>query len=181
MASQLSSESTPVYTLAEGNPIGDPTTALQISRPGGGGLLLLQDTQLIETLAHFARERIPERVVHAKAAGAFGTFTVTHDISQITSAKFLNGVGKKTDVLVRISTVGPERGSADTARDPRGWGFKFYTEEGNQDWVFNNTPIFFIRDPIKFPSLDRSHKRHPQTNLNGKPTHLFCQHRRKDW
>ncbi|EPE32951.1 Heme-dependent catalase-like protein [Glarea lozoyensis ATCC 20868] len=165
MTSQLNSTATPTYTLAEGGPIGDPATVVRLNRSSGGGLVLLQDTQLIETLAHFARERIPERVVHAKAAGAFGTFTVTHDISSITSAKFLNGVGKKTEVVVRISTVGPEKGSADTARDPRGWGIKFYTEEGNQDWVFNNTPIFFIRDPIKFPSLNRSHKRHPQTNL----------------
>ncbi|KAG9238001.1 catalase [Amylocarpus encephaloides] len=165
MTSMLNSSTTPTYTTAEGNPIGDPATALRINRSSGGGLLLLQDTQLIETLAHFARERIPERVVHAKAAGAFGTFTVTHDISSITSARFLNGIGKKTELLARISTVGPERGSADTARDPRGWGIKFYTEEGNQDWVFNNTPIFFIRDPIKFPSLNRSHKRHPQTNI----------------
>jgi catalase len=121
-----------------GVPIGDPATALGI-RQNGGGLLVLQDTQLIETLAHFNRERIPERVVHAKAAGAYGEFQVTHDISDITSAKFLNGIGKKTPILARISTVGPESGSADTARDPRGWAIKFYTEEGNNDWVFNNT------------------------------------------
>ncbi|KAH8668125.1 catalase [Tricladium varicosporioides] len=164
MASQLNSKTSPTYTLAEGAPIARSDTAVQI-RQNGGGLLLLQDTQLIETLAHFARERIPERVVHAKAAGAFGTFEVTHDISDITSAKFLNGVGKKTPALARISTVGGEKGSADTVRDVRGWAIKFYTEEGNQDWVFNNTPVFFIRDPIKFPSLNRSHKRHPQTNL----------------
>ncbi|RDW63355.1 catalase [Coleophoma cylindrospora] len=156
----------PVTTLAEGQPSFDPTSSVQIrSSPRGGGLVLLQDTQLIETLAHYARERIPERVVHAKAAGAWGEFEVTHDISHITSAAFLCGVGKKTKTLLRISTVGGERGSADTVRDVRGWAMKFFTEEGNQDFVFNDLPVFFIRDPIKFPSLNRSHKRNPQTNL----------------
>ena len=100
--------------------------------------MLLQDTQLIETLAHFSRERIPERVVHARAVGALGEFEVTHDISHLTSAKFLNGIGKKSKTLLRVSTVGPERGSADSVRDVRGWGMKIFTEEGNQDWVFNN-------------------------------------------
>ncbi|KAL1963316.1 hypothetical protein VTN77DRAFT_8437 [Rasamsonia byssochlamydoides] len=156
----------PPYTLAEGRPVTDPSSSLQIPRASGGGLLLLQDTQLIETLAHFNRERIPERVVHAHAAGAFGEFEVTHDISDITSADFLNGVGKKTRVLVRISTVGPERGSADAVRDVRGFAIKFYTKEGNNDWVFNDIPVFFVRDPIKFASMNRSHKRHPQTNLH---------------
>jgi catalase len=127
--------------------------------------MLLQDTQLIETLAHFSRERIPERVVHARAVGAWGEFEVTHDISHLTSAKFLTGIGKKSKTLARISTVGPERGSSDTVRDVRGWALKIFTEEGNQDFVFNNIPVFFIRDPIKFPSLNRSHKRHPATNL----------------
>jgi len=145
--------------------VSDSTISQQI-RSNGGGLLVLQDTQLIEELAHFARERIPERVVHAKAAGARGKFTVTHDISDITSAAFLNGVGKETPVLMRMGTVGPEKGSADTQRDPRGFAMKFYTEEGNNDWVFNNTPIFFIRDPIKFPSLNRSHKRLPGSNVH---------------
>jgi len=140
------SEKNPVYTWAEGRPSDDPTTTLQIrSKVGGGGLALLQDTQLIETLAHFSRERIPERVVHAKAAGAWGEFEVTHDISGITCAKFL-AMGKKT-------------------KDIRGWALKHFTEEGNQDFVFNDLPVFFIRDPIKFPSLNRSHKRHPQTNV----------------
>jgi len=91
----------------------------------------------------------PLRAVHAKAAGAYGKFVVTHDISHITSAAFLNGIGKETPVLLRISTVGPEKGSADSVRDPRGWGMKLFTEEGNQDWVFYNTPIFFVRDPLK--------------------------------
>ncbi|KAF2101035.1 putative catalase [Rhizodiscina lignyota] len=156
----------PTYTLAEGCPIADPTTAQRVGSQPVKGLLLLQDTQLIETLAHFSRERIPERVVHASAAGAWGEFEVTHDISHLTSAKFLNGIGKKSNVLLRISTVGPERGSADCVRDVRGWGMKVFTEEGNQDWVFNSIPVFFVRDPIKFPSVNRSHKRHPATNVH---------------
>ncbi|MCJ1290209.1 peroxisomal catalase A [Xylographa carneopallida] len=104
-------------------------------------------------------------VVHAKAAGAWGEFEVTHDISDITSAKFLV-MGKKTKVLAPISTVAGEKGSSDTVRDIRGWAFKHFTEEGNQDFVFNDLPVFFIRDQIKFPSLNRSHKRHPQTNVS---------------
>ncbi|KAF2204561.1 catalase [Delitschia confertaspora ATCC 74209] len=157
----------PVYTLAEGRPVQDPTTQVVLRGPKvrGGGLALLEDTQLIETLAHFPRERIPERVVHAKAAGAWGEFEVTHDITDITSAKLFNEVGKKTKVLARISTVAGEKGSSDTARDIRGWAVKFFTEEGNYDIVGNDLPVFFIRDPIKFPSLNRSHKRHPQTNV----------------
>ncbi|KAK2599754.1 hypothetical protein N8I77_011481 [Diaporthe amygdali] len=156
----------PVYTLAEGQPVEDPTTVLQIrSSFGNGGLGLLTDTQLIESLTHFPRERIPERVVHAKAAGAWGYYEVTEDISDITSAKFLTGLGKKTDLLARISTVGGEKGSADTVRDVRGFAVKIFTEEGNQDFVFNDLPVFFLRDPIKFPSMNRSHKRHPQTNI----------------
>jgi catalase len=105
------------------------------------------------------------RSVHAKAAGAFGEFEVLEDVSDITDADFLTGIGKKTKVLTRISTVGGEKGSADTVRDVRGWATKFYTEEGIQDFVFNDLPVFFIRDPIKFPSMNRSHKRHPQTNV----------------
>lgn len=156
---------TPVYTSAEGCPIEDPTAALQIrSSFGGGGAALLADSHLIEVLAHFARERIPERVVHAKAAGAWGEFECTKDLSDITSAKFLTEKGKKTKVLARISTVGGEKGSADTVRDIRGWALKIFTEEGNQDFVFNDLPVFFIRDPAKFPSINRAHKRHPQTN-----------------
>ncbi|ETI21528.1 hypothetical protein G647_07875 [Cladophialophora carrionii CBS 160.54] len=154
------------YTLAEGKPLPSNDTSIQVRNKQGGGLVLLQDTQLIETLAHFSRERIPERVVHAKAIGARGYFQVTHDISDITDADFLNGIGKKTEVLTRISTVGPESGSADTIRDFHGWAIKFKTAEGNNDWVFNNQPVFFVRDPIKFPSLNRSHKRHPATHSN---------------
>ncbi|KGB80030.1 catalase [Cryptococcus deuterogattii 99/473] len=155
-------EKTPTYTLSEGCPIADATTA---QRLGGScpvkGLMLLQDTQLIETLAHFSRERIPARTVHASAVGAWGEFEVTHDNSDITSAAFLNGIGKKSKVLMRISTVGPDAGTAETVRDVRGWSMKIFTEEGNQDFVFNSIPVFFIRDPIKFPSVNRSHKRHP--------------------
>ncbi|KAJ5632205.1 Catalasemono-functionalheme-containing [Penicillium lividum] len=153
------------YTLAEGCPFASSSTAVLMRNGQGGGLGLLQDTQLIETLAHFSRERIPERVVHAKAVGAYGEFEATTDCSDLTSASFLNKAGKKTPVLLRVSTVGPESGSADTSRDVHGWGMKLYTDEGNLDWVFNNTPVFFIRDPIKFPSMNRSHKRHPRTHL----------------
>ncbi|KAM5489847.1 catalase A [Microsporum audouinii] len=156
------------YTLAEGCPYASNATSVQLRDGRGGGLSLLQDTQLIETLAHFSRERIPERVVHAKAAGAYGEFTVTKECSDITSASFLNKVGKTTPVLWRVWTVGPESGSADTLRDVHGWAMKFYTDEGNLDWVFNNTagqPVFFVRDPMKFPFLNRSHKRHPWTHL----------------
>ena len=102
---------------------------------------------------------------HAKAAGAFGEFEVLADVSDITDAKFLNGVGKKTPLLSRISTVGGEKGSSDTVRDVRGWATKFYTDDGIQDFVFNDLPVFFVRDPIKFPSMNRSHKKNPRTNV----------------
>jgi catalase len=105
------------------------------------------------------------RSVHAKAAGAWGEFEVTHDASDLTDAHFLKGIGKKTKVLTRISTVAGEKGSSDTVRDVRGWAMRLFTEEGNQEFVFNDLPVFFIRDPIKFPSMNRSHKRHPQTNV----------------
>ncbi|EED19796.1 catalase, putative [Talaromyces stipitatus ATCC 10500] len=166
------------YTLAEGCPYARNDTSVQLRNGSGGGLVLMQDTQLIETLAHFSRERIPERVVHAKAAGAYGVFECTHDCTDITSASFLNTVGKKTEVLLRVSTVGPEAGSADTTRDVHGWAMKLYTDEGNLDWVFNNTPVFFIRDPIKFPSLNRSHKRHPRTH---RPDANMVRQRLKTW
>jgi catalase len=132
---------------------------------GPKGPVLVQDVHLIEKLAHFDRERIPERVVHAKGAGAHGWFEVTRDVTAYTRAKFLSKVGKKTDVFVRFSTVGGERGSADSERDPRGFAVKFYTEEGNYDMVGNNTPIFFIRDPLKFPDFIHTQKRNPATNL----------------
>jgi catalase len=106
-----------------------------------------------------------DRSVHAKAAGARGTFEVLEDISDLTDAKFLSQVGKKTPLLSRISTVGGEKGSSDTVRDIRGFSVKFFTEDGNHDFVFNDLPVFFVRDPIKFPSMNRSHKRHPQMNV----------------
>jgi len=132
---------------------------------GQRGPVLLQDYQLLEKLAHQNRERIPERVVHAKGWGAFGTLTVTNDISKYTGAKLFSDVGKQTKVLARFSTVAGEQGAADTERDVRGFALKFYTEEGNWDLVGNNTPIFFLRDGYKFPDFIRTQKRHPKTNL----------------
>ena len=114
---------------------------------------MLSDFHLIDKLAHFDRERIPERVVHAKGSGAFGEFEVYNNVTMYTKANFLNKVGKKTPVFVRFSTVAGERGAADTVRDPRGFAVKFYTEEGNYDLVGNNTPVFFINDPLKFPDF----------------------------
>jgi catalase len=156
----------PTVTLANGQPSENPGASQQI-RYGNtnGGLVVLSDVNTVEVLAHFARERIPERSVHAKAAGAMGEFELLEDISDLTDAKWLNGVGKKTKVLSRISTVGGEKGSSDTVRDVRGFATKFYTEDGIQDFVFNDLPVFFVRDPIKFPSMNRSHKRHPRTNV----------------
>lgn len=127
-----------MFTLAEGIPLPRNDTIDQLSTGSGGGHVLLTSTQLLEVLAHFSRERIPERSVHAKASGARGFFEVTDDVSDITDADFLNGIGKKSEVLMRISTVGPERGSADTVRDFRGFAIKIKTNEGNQDFVFNN-------------------------------------------
>lgn len=149
-------------TTSAGNPIADNQNSLSA---GPRGPLLLQDYQLIEKLAHQNRERIPERVVHAKGWGAFGTFTVTHDISQYTCAKVFSEVGKKTELVSRFSTVAGELGAADAERDVRGFSLKFYTEEGNWDVVGNNTPVFFVRDPYKFPDFIHTQKRHPRTNL----------------
>jgi catalase len=132
---------------------------------GPGGPVLLQDHHLIEKLAHFHRERIPERVVHAVGSAAYGTFTVTNgDLAKYTKMKLLSELGKKTDVFLRFSTVAGSRGAADLARDPRGFAVKFYTEEGNWDLVGNNTPIFFLRDGIKFPDFIHSQKYDPHTN-----------------
>ncbi len=129
-------------------------------------MTLLSDTHLVEKLAHFDRERIPERVVHAKGAGAYGYFEVTNDVTAFTCASFLSKIGKKTEIFARFSTVGGGRGSADTARDPRGFAVKFYTEDGNYDMVGNNTPVFFIRDAIKFPDFIHTQKKNPVSNLD---------------
>ncbi|WP_395831354.1 catalase [Elstera sp.] len=152
----------PVMTTSAGAPISDNQTSLSA---GARGPLLMQDYQLIEKLAHQNRERIPERVVHAKGWGAFGTLTVTHDISRYTRAKLFGDIGKQTPLLARFSTVAGEQGAADAERDVRGFSLKFYTEEGNWDLVGNNTPVFFIRDPLKFPDFIHTQKRHPRTNL----------------
>jgi catalase len=132
---------------------------------GKRGPVLIQDYQLMEKLAHQNRERIPERVVHAKGWGAEGVFTVTEDISKYTCAKVFGEVGKKTPMLARFSTVAGEKGAADAERDVRGFALKFYTEEGNWDMVGNNTPVFFVRDGYKFPDFIHTQKRHPKTNL----------------
>lgn len=149
-------------TTSHGTPT-DTQTASMTAGPSGP--ILLQDTNLIDVMAHFDRERIPERVVHAKGAGAFGYFEVTNDFSDVCGASLFSSVGKRTDVAVRFSTVGGESGSADTVRDPRGFAIKFYTDQGNWDLVGNNTPIFFIRDPILFPSFIHTQKRNPVTHL----------------
>lgn len=152
----------PVMTTSAGAPISDNQNSLTA---GARGPVLMQDYQLIEKLAHQNRERIPERVVHAKGWGAFGTLTVTHDISRYTRAKLFGEIGKQTPLLARFSTVAGEQGAADAERDVRGFSLKFYTEEGNWDLVGNNTPVFFIRDPLKFPDFIHTQKRHPRTNL----------------
>jgi catalase len=156
-------------TTTSGIPVGDNQNSLTA---GPRGPVLLQDFHLLEKMAHFNRERIPERVVHAKGAAAHGVFTVTQDITKYTSAKLFSSIGKKTDVFARFSTVGGEKGSADTARDPRGFALKFYTEEGNWDMVGNNTPVFFIRDPLKFGDFIHTQKREPDTNLKS-PTMMW--------
>ncbi|MBC2593350.1 catalase [Ruficoccus amylovorans] len=149
-------------TTTAGNPVADNQNSLSA---GPRGPLLMQDYQLLEKLAHQNRERIPERVVHAKGWGAHGTFTVTHDITQYTRAEIFSEVGKKTDMLARFSTVAGEMGAADAERDVRGFALKFYTGEGNWDLVGNNTPVFFVRDAYKFPDFIHTQKRHPRTNL----------------
>lgn len=149
-------------TTASGRPYFENEDSMTI---GPHGPVLLQDYYLHEKLAHFNRERIPERIVHAKGTGAFGKFTVTNNISKFTKAKLFNKVGNECKVFVRFSTVGGEKGSADTERDPRGFAVKFYTEEGNWDLVGNNTPVFFIKDAKKFPDFIHTQKRDPKTNL----------------
>ncbi len=148
-------------TTAFGIPVADDQNSLTA---GKRGPVLVQDVHLLEKLGHFDRERIPERVVHAKGAGAGGYFEVTADVTKYTKAKFLSEIGKRTEVFARFSTVGGEKGSADAERDPRGFALKFYTEEGNYDLVGNNTPVFFIRDPLKFPDFIHTQKRNPANN-----------------
>ncbi|MFI4968748.1 MAG: catalase [Lysobacterales bacterium] len=149
-------------TTAAGAPVADNQNTMTA---GPRGPALLQDVWFLEKLAHFDREVIPERRMHAKGSGAFGTFTVTHDIGRYTKAKLFSGIGKQTDMFVRFSTVAGERGAADAERDIRGFAMKFYTEEGNWDLVGNNTPVFFFRDPLKFPDLNHAVKRDPRTNM----------------
>jgi len=154
-------------TTAAGAQVGDNINSLTA---GPRGPMMLQDVWYLEKLAHFDREVIPERRMHAKGSGAFGTFTVTHDITQYTKAKLFSEVGKQTEVFVRFSTVAGERGAADAERDIRGFAMKFYTEEGNWDLVGNNTPVFFLRDPMRFPDLNHAVKRDPKTNLRSAQT-----------
>ncbi len=150
-------------TTASGRPVADNQNVQTAGRPGP---MLLQDPWFLEKLSHFDREVIPERRMHAKGSGAYGTFTVTHDITQYTRASIFSEVGKKTECFVRFSTVAGERGAADAERDIRGFAMKFYTETGNWDLVGNNTPVFFLRDPLKFPDLNHVVKRDPRTNMH---------------
>lgn len=149
-------------THASGAPVVDNINS---ETAGARGPVLLQDIWLLEKLAHFDREVIPERRMHAKGSGAFGTFTVTNDVTRYTKARLFAAIGKRTEVFVRFSTVAGERGAADAERDIRGFAIKFYTEQGNWDLVGNNTPVFFLRDPLRFPDLNHAVKRDPRTNL----------------
>ncbi len=149
-------------TTRNGAPVVDNQNTMTA---GPRGPVLLQDVWYLEKLAHFDREVIPERRMHAKGSGAHGIFTVTHDITRFTKAKIFSAIGKKTELFARFSTVAGERGAADAERDIRGFALKFYTEEGNWDLVGNNTPVFFMRDPLKFPDLNHAIKRDPRTNM----------------
>jgi len=156
-------------TTASGRPYSEFENSMTV---GNRGPVLLQDYFLHEDMAHFNRERIPERVVHAKGTGAFGTFTVTHDITHYTKAKIFSEIGKQTKMFARFSIVGGEKGGADSERDPRGFALKFYTEDGNWDLVGNNTPVFFIKDPKKFSHFIHTQKRDPMTNFKS-PTMMW--------
>ncbi len=156
-------------TTASGRPYYEFDNSMTV---GNRGPILLQDYFLHEDMAHFNRERIPERVVHAKGAGAFGIFTVTHDITKYTKAKIFSEIGKQTRMFARFSQVGGEKGSADSERDPRGFALKFYTEDGNWDLVGNNTPVFFIKDPKKFSHFIHTQKRDPKSNCKS-PTMMW--------
>ncbi|MDI9409704.1 MAG: catalase [Candidatus Pacebacteria bacterium] len=165
----MSEAKCPFMTTTAGAPVSNNQNS---ETAGPRGPLLMQDYHLIEKLAHQNRERIPERVVHAKGSGAFGTLTITKDISHLSRAKVFAKVGGQTPMLLRFSTVAGEAGAADAERDVRGFAMKFYTEEGNWDLVGNNTPVFFIRDPLKFPDFIHTQKRHPRTNTRS-PTAMW--------
>lgn len=158
----------PTLTTTGGMPVADNQNSITA---GPRGPVLMQDFHLLERMAHQNRERIPERTVHAKGSAAYGTLTITHDITKYTKAKALQK-GKKTEVFLRFSTVAGERGAADAERDVRGFAVRFYTEEGNWDIVGNNTPVFFLRDPLKFPDFIHTQKRHPRTNMRS-PTAMW--------
>lgn len=149
-------------TNRTGAPVSDNQNILTA---GSRGPALLQDIWFLEKMAHFDREVIPERRMHAKGSGAYGVFKVTHDITRYTKAGIFAEIGKETPLFIRFSTVAGERGAADAERDIRGFALKFYTEEGNWDLVGNNTPVFFLRDPLKFPDLNHAVKRDPRTNM----------------
>ncbi len=149
-------------TTASGAPVQDNQNSITA---GPRGPVLLQDYWLLEKLATFNRERIPERIVHAKGSAAHGTLTITNDITRYSKAAVFSKVGKQTPAYLRFSTVAGERGAADAERDVRGFALKFYTGEGNWDLVGNNTPVFFVRDPLKFPDFIHTQKRDPKTNM----------------
>lgn len=149
-------------TTAAGSPVADNQNTMTA---GPRGPVLLQDVWFLEKMAHFDREVIPERRMHAKGSGAYGTFTVTNDVTRYTRAAVFSEVGKVTESFVRFSTVAGERGAADAERDIRGFAVRLYTEQGNWDLVGNNTPVFFLRDPLKFPDLNHAVKRDPRTNM----------------
>ena len=166
----MAEEKKKIMTTDAGRPVGDNQNSLTV---GPRGPIVFEDFLLFEKMAHFNRERIPERVVHAKGSGAHGYFVTTStEITKYTTAKLFGAVGKKTPTFLRFSTVGGEKGSADTERDPRGFALKFYTDEGNWDMTGNNTPVFFIRDPLKFGDFIHTQKRDPQTNLKS-PTMMW--------
>jgi catalase len=152
----------PTLTTATGMPVADNQNAITA---GPRGPVLMQDFHLLEKLAHQNRERIPERTVHAKGSAAYGTLTITQDVARYTKVKALSQIGQKTEAFLRFSTVAGERGAADAERDVRGFALRFYTDEGNWDIVGNNTPVFFVRDPLKFPDFIHTQKRHPRTNM----------------
>ena len=149
-------------TRTTGAPVSDNQN---VQTAGPRGPMLMQDFWFLEKMAHFDREVIPERRMHAKGSGAFGTFKVTHDITKYTKASIFSEIGKETEMFARFSTVAGERGAADAERDIRGFALKFYTDEGNWDLVGNNTPVFFFRDPMQFPDLNHAVKRDPKTNM----------------